>query len=529
MTRSREYQRSSGVLLPAPSLPGPFGIGDIGPVALRWIDALAAAGQTWWQVLPVGPTGYGDSPYQSPSTFAGNLNLISPEWLCEERLASTSDVAAAMSPSARGAEGEGTSKAPSPLTPFPGGEGKPIDYTTAIRSKSQILAIAHRRFQAGDAPSLREPFRVFVENEASWLHDYSLFAAIKDRHGQAPWWQWPRALAMREAEALESTARDLDEAIQTQRFGQFLFFRQWFRMRSHAANRGVRLFGDLPIYVAEDSADVWRHPELFALDDQRRPRLVAGVPPDYFSATGQLWGNPIYEWDAHRQNGFRWWINRVRHVLSLFDQIRIDHFRGLEAFWAVPASHDTAAGGKWMPGPREALLSALQSEIGALPVVAEDLGFITPEVDALRERFGLPGMRILQFAFGGAVEERFLPHRFTRDLLVATGTHDNDTTRGWFDSLTSAERHSFSAYAPEADLDPVWALIRLGWASVAEQAIAPFQDLLGLGSDARLNRPGTASGNWRWRAVESDVMKPEWKERLADYGRVYERGKGNVR
>jgi 4-alpha-glucanotransferase len=340
------------------------------------------------------------------------------------------------------------------------------------------------------------------------------------------WWDWSRALAMREPAAVAATCTALDTAIQTQRFAQFLFFRQWERLRSHAIRCRVKLFGDVPIYVAEDSADVWCHPELFRLDDRRRPVSVAGVPPDYFSETGQLWGNPVYDWDAHRRSGFRWWIARLRAAVSLFDQVRIDHFRGIEAYWAVPAGEPTAAGGQWLPGPRDELLTALQEALGSLPVVAEDLGFITAGVDDLRARFGLPGMRILQFAFGGAVEGRFRPHRFTRDLLVTTGTHDNDTTRGWFEGLTEAERRSFQDYVPGARSHPVWALIRLAWASVAEQAIAPLQDLLDLGSEARMNRPGQPSGNWRWRASEADTGGKAWAERLAEIGRVYERTGG---
>jgi 4-alpha-glucanotransferase len=481
------------------SLPGSFGIGDLGPAAFSWIDTLASAKQVWWQLLPVGPTGFGDSPYQSPSSHAGNPNLISPELLRNDNLVSTTEMAAYELPAG------------------------PIDYNVVVPAKRDLVSTAFKRFRAGGAPELRAPFQHFCTQEAGWLNDFALFLAIKENFDGLPWWQWPRPLAFRDSQAIQATSAELDEQIQAQRFGQFLFFRQWTALRDHATKRGVKLFGDMPIYVADDSADVWCHPDLFMLDGNRRPICVAGVPPDYFSESGQLWGNPLYNWDAHRQTGFSWWIDRMKASLKLFDQVRIDHFRGIEAFWAVPAGDATAVRGQWLPGPGDELLNALSNALGQLPVVAEDLGFITPQVDELRERFGLPGMRILQFAFGGAVENRFLPHRFTRDLLVTTGTHDNDTTRGWFDSLTSAERRAFGTYATEGERDPVWSLIRLGWSSVAEQAIAPLQDLLELGSSARMNVPGTASGNWRWRANDGDVINPAWLERLAELSQVYER------
>ena len=500
MSETSENRRSSGVLLAVTSLPGSYGIGDLGPVAYRWIDTLAEAKQGWWQLLPVGPTGYGDSPYQSPSTFAGNLNLISPEVLKTDNLASASELAAVELP-----------------------EG-PVDYTSVIRNKRQLLATAFKRFQTGDAPELRVSFLSFIEQERGWVNDYALFSAIKDEQGGIPWWQWPKPLAFRDPKAIEAIARELQDQVRSQLFGQFLFFQQWQRLRSYAANRGVRLLGDMPIYVAEDSADVWCHPALFLLDEHRRPIEVAGVPPDYFSKTGQLWGNPTYHWEAHRNSGFHWWIERMKGALKLFDQIRIDHFRGIEAFWAVPAQNSTAEGGRWVPGPGGELLEAIRNAIGDLPVVAEDLGVITPEVDELIERFQLPGMRVLQFAFGGAVESRFLPHRFSRRLLVTTGTHDNDTTQGWFDGLKQAEREAYVAYVPEAIRESVWALIRAAWSSVADQAFVPLQDLLGLGSSARMNIPGTASGNWRWRASQADVMGSVWGERLAELSRAYERG-----
>jgi 4-alpha-glucanotransferase len=481
------------------SLPGPFGVGDLGPEAFAWVDALARARQSWWQVLPVSPTGYGDSPYQAPSTFAGNPNLISPEWLERDRLVTAADVAACEVPAG------------------------PANYEEVIPRKRQLVRGAWDRFQAQGPEALRSAFAAFVTQERWWLDEFALFAAIKSAHGERPWWEWPAPLAARNATALAAVAEELADEIDAVRFSQFLFVRQWAALRDHAHQNRVRIVGDLPIYVARDSADVWANPELFLVDDSRTPTVVAGVPPDYFSATGQLWGNPIYDWEAHRRSGFVWWIDRLRSALTVFDLVRLDHFRGLEAYWAVPFGDPTAERGEWRKAPGRELLEAVRAALGGVPIIAEDLGFITPEVDALRTAFGLPGMRILQFAFGGAVEERFLPHRFTPDAVVYTGTHDNDTTRGWCERLTGEERRRFARYAPDAERDPVWGLIRLGWASVAELALAPLQDLLGLGGEARMNTPGTLTGNWRWRADTKATRQQEWTERLHELTEVYER------
>jgi len=493
--------RSSGVLLHPTCLPGPFGVGDLGPAAHAWVETLATAGQGWWQVLPVGPTGYGDSPYQSPSTFAGNLNLVSPEALAADGLATPGDVAGCVLPAAG-----------------------PVYYADVIPRKRRLVRRAWERFAAGDGPAgMAAEFARFRTAEAGWLDEFARFMAVKDEYGGKPWWEWPAPLAARDPAALRHAADQFATDIDAHRFGQFLFFRQWDALRTRGRAAGVKVIGDLPIYVAHDSADVWANPDLFALDAARTPRLVAGVPPDYFSATGQLWGNPIYDWAAHRRTGFRWWVGRVRGALALFDLIRLDHFRGLEAFWAVPFGDPTAERGTWMTAPGGDLLAALRTALGDVPIIAEDLGFITPEVDALRERFGLPGMRILQFAFGGAVEPRFLPHRYARDVVVYTGTHDNDTTAGWVEKLTVAEREQLARYAPGAAADPVRALLRLGWASVADLAVAPLQDLLGLGTAARVNLPGTTTGNWTWRATAAQIADPEWLAFLGDLTAVYER------
>jgi len=499
MASDRLDRRTSGVLLHPTSLPGPFGIGDLGPHAHSWIDTLAKAGQRWWQMLPVGPTGYGDSPYQSPSTFAGNPNLLSPEQLAEDGLCSPTNAAEVAWPDAF------------------------VNYELVIPNKRQLLHRAWKLFQAGHANHLQLLFASFRKETEWWLDDYALFAAIKDSLDEVAWWHWPKPLAFRDPAALNASAVKLADEIDAHRFGQFLFFHQWGRLREHARKAGIQLIGDLPVYVALDSTDVWARPELFLLDRDKQPVVVSGVPPDYFCATGQLWGNPIYDWDALKRTGYSWWVDRLRAALKLFDLVRIDHFRGLEAYWAVPAGDSTAERGTWSPGPRGDLLDAMRKAIGSLPIIAEDLGFITADVDALREEFHLPGMRILQFAFGGAVEPRFLPHRFDENLVVYTGTHDNDTTRGWYEKLTDAERSDFHKYAPDAAAHPVGALIRLAWASVADLAIVPLQDLLGQGSEARINKPGTKTGNWRWRASSQDLAKSDWIDWLAELNRTYER------
>jgi 4-alpha-glucanotransferase len=490
--------RSAGVLLHPTSLPGPYGIGDLGPAAFAWVDALAEAGQSWWQVLPLGPTGYGDSPYQCFSAFAGNPNLVSPDLLADENLVPRDDLTV--------------------LELRPG----PIDYGRVSQHKVAALIRAWTTFNGRHG--LADEYDRFRTELAGWVDDYALFMALKQVHGGGSWLTWPAPLRFRDPVALAHLPDEVHQIAERHAFNQFLFFRQWDRLREYAHSKGVRVIGDMPIFLAEDSADVWAHPDLFLLDADRRPKAVAGVPPDYFSATGQLWGNPLYDWDAHEETGFVWWTDRVRAALRQVDLIRLDHFRGFEAYWQVPAGSPTAETGRWVKGPGEKLLRTLKARLGGLPLIAEDLGVITPEVDALRTGFNLPGMKILQFAFGGAVEGRFRPHNFENPTVVYTGTHDNDTTVGWFDALTKKERELTQKYVGTNGLDVAWDLIREAWKSVAVLAVAPAQDLLGLGSEARMNLPGRPAGNWRWRLPPDGIGKAT-VDRLGELTALYQRGK----
>jgi 4-alpha-glucanotransferase len=471
---SDRLPRSSGILLHPTSLPGPFGIGDIGPAAYAWIDTLAKAGQTWWQILPVGPTGFGDSPYQSYSTFAGSLNLLSPELLVRDGLLNPGDVHPPAFPNDR------------------------VDYPAVEAFKLGLVRRATANFRAGWAGQLRGAYEGFLHEKRAWVGDFALFMAIKEARGGAPWYDWPAELRQR-GPALAGARRELAESVESHLLGQFLFFRQWADLRRHAREKGVRLIGDVPIFVSGDSADVWAHPLGYLLDKNLRPRVVAGVPPDYFSKTGQLWGNPHYDWDAMRKDRFAWWVARMKATLELVDLVRIDHFRGFCAAWQVPAGEETAVRGKWVPGPAGELFDRLRIEIGDLPFIAEDLGEITPDVYALRDALELPGMKVLQFAFDKPTNP-FLPHNYPTNCVAYTGTHDNDTTRGWYATVPATERDYYRRYVARDGSDVAWDLIRLAWSSVADLAVAPLQDILDLGTEARMNTPGTAAGNWRWRA-----------------------------
>jgi 4-alpha-glucanotransferase len=462
-------QRYAGVLLHPTSLPGSYGIGDLGDELIAFLDWSASAGARIWQVLPLNPPGYGNSPYGCLSSFGGNPMLISPQRLLQEGMIPASAVAG-----------------------LPRFADDFVEFERAGEWKWALLREAWRN--VGRTAELER----FVEEEQSWLEDFSLFMALKDQAGGAPWWLWEEKVAARDPRAIAKARRDLADDVGFHQFVQWLFLRQWSAVRDAAKTRGIRILGDVPIYVAQDSADVWSNRELFQLDEAGHPIVVAGVPPDYFSVTGQRWGNPLYRWDTLRETKYAWWIDRVRANLRLADIIRLDHFRGFAAYWEIPASEPTAIHGRWMPGPGRALFDAIREALGSLPLVAEDLGFITPEVHELRNAVKLPGMKILQFGFA-QVDSPHLPHRYDPDTVAYTGTHDNDTARGWYDSAPAEEQQLARTYLGEECHDISWSLIRTAYTSVARTAIVPVQDILGLGSTARMNRPGASHDNWSWR------------------------------
>jgi len=465
-------QRASGVLLHPISLPGFHGCGDLGPEAHRFAQWLSGAGQRFWQMLPVGPLGYGNSPYSALSAFAGNPLFVSLDRLVDEGLLP------------RGAVADPPRFSPTHT-----------DYAAARAWREEKLRIAFDAFgkRTSDHPS----YDVFCSQNASWLEDFALYSAIKRARRDRPWTEWEPELRMRDPQALDKARHALRREIDQQRFEQFLFARHWQVLKGHCATLGVALIGDLPIFVAHDSADVWAHREMFFLDEQGQPTVIAGVPPDYFSATGQRWGNPLYRWDEATP---RWWLSRFTHLLQMFDALRLDHFIGFTRYWEIPATEPTAINGRWVPGPGARLFERL----GNAPLIAEDLGAVTPEVTALRDRFGFPGIKLLQFAFGTDPQApTFLPHNYDRNSVAYTGTHDNDTTRGWFEKLDEKERRHALDYLGTAGREIDWEMIRAVWSSVANIAIAPMQDLLGLGSEARMNLPGTSQGNWEWRLAES--------------------------
>lgn len=475
-----EY-RASGILLHVTSLPSPYGIGDLGPAALSWIDRLQRAGQSWWQTLPLGPTGFGNSPYQPLSSFAVNPLVISPDWLVEDELLEPGDCAHPPLPSAA------------------------VDYDAVVAFKFRLLEKAWSNFKAGTRADLRAAYEQFCHDQNVWLDDYSLYRALQAKFGNAGHLEWPAELLQRKPAAIEGSRRELADQIGRTCFAQFLLFRQSARMRAHAHSKGVRLLGDLPFFVSEESSDVWADPEFFLLDENRRQRFVAGVPPDYFSAQGQLWGNPLYNWETLRQTGYRWWIDRLRALLNHVDAVRLDHFRGFIAAWHVPAEAPTAQTGSWVPGPGADLFRAVGKELGRLPFVAEDLGLITPEVYATRDQFHLPGMRVLQFAFDGHSDNPYLPENFVTNTVVYTGTHDNPTARGWFEELTEGAQEKLWKYMKARGVqskEAARALMELAGHSVAALSIAPLQDLLNLGPEARMNIPGRPDGNWRWRCTD---------------------------
>jgi 4-alpha-glucanotransferase len=488
-----EY-RASGLLLHVTSLPSPYGIGDLGPTAFSWINRLHDAGQGWWQALPLGPTGYGNSPYQSLSSFAGNGLVISPDCLISDGLLKASDCENCFA-------------------------SEVVDYESVIPFKHRLFEKAWTTFKAGERNDLRPAFEEFCGKQANWLEDYALFRALKAKYDGAYYLNWPAELVQRKPDALSKARRELADDVDQVRFAQFLLFRQGDQLREYGHAKGVGLIGDLPFFVSPDSSDVWANPELFLLDEERRPRFVAGVPPDYFSAQGQLWGNPVYNWDALRSTGYRWCIDRLRALLAHVDVIRLDHFRGFVAAWQVPAGAATAQSGQWVPGPGASFFQAVQRELGRLPFIAEDLGLITPDVVALRNEFQVPGTRVLQFAFDGHADNPYLPHNFVPNTVVYTGTHDNATSREWYDELPDHQRQNFWNYLkrpPGGAAEAAPSLMQLAWSSVAALAIAPLQDLLNLGKEARMNVPGRADGNWRWRCTENmlSTLAFRWLEQL---------------
>ena len=505
-----KFPRASGVLLHPTSLPGPFGIGDLGHEAVKFVDILVDAGQSYWQVLPLGPTGYGDSPYQSFSAFAGNTLLVSPERLVEDGLVDSEM-----------------------LKDRPEFPAEKVDFDAVTKWKSKLLSSAHTEFQHVTSGDLRREFETFCRKNAQWLDDYALFRAIKATQGGRAWYEWPEKFKLRDERTLRIAAEQLFSKVHAEKFYQFLFFRQWDAVKTYANERGIKIIGDIPIFVALDSSDVWCDQDKFKLNKDGTAKFVAGVPPDYFSKSGQLWGNLIYDWDAMLKDDFRWWVERFRATFEVVDIARIDHFRGFAAAWEVPGEDETAENGSWVAVPGKELFVTLKRELGDLPVIAEDLGVITPDVEALRDEFEFPGMRILQYAFGGDAKNHDLPHNYVQNCAAYTGTHDNDTTVGWWLSRAGAgstrdeaaighERQYCLQYLDTDGSEINWDLIRAVWASVADTAIAPVQDVIGIGTEARMNLPASTTGNWSWRLSEgaiSDEMIERLKELTAVYGR----------
>jgi 4-alpha-glucanotransferase len=474
------YPRCSGVLLHPTSLPGQ-GIGELGEAAFRFVDWLAGAGQALWQVLPLVPVGEGGSPYDGLSAMAGNPLLVDVGGLTRLGLLQAAEPAENQFPSGR------------------------VDYDSVRPWKDELLRQACAAFRGGAAPALRTPFRSFRERHAGWLNDYTLFETLREERAGAPWTEWERPLRLRESAALAQARSTFKAEIERHAWNQFLFDYQWSALRRYAHSRGVRIIGDIPIFVALNSADVWANQELFQLDAEGQPEVVAGVPPDYFSETGQRWGNPLPHWERMREGGFRWWTQRFRRTLELVDIARVDHFRGFQAYWAIPPSDETALNGQWRPGPGAELFHAVERELGPLPLIAEDLGLITPEVEVLRDELELPGMRVLEFAFDGDPENPHLPSNYVRHTVAYTGTHDNDTTLGWWSNAGEDVRAQLRRVVGETGEPVNWAMIRAALESAADLAVVPLQDLFGLGTEARMNTPGTVEDNWAWRFAIDDL------------------------
>lgn len=492
------FERNAGILLHPTSLPGPYGIGELGQAAFQWVDFLHEARMGLWQIMPLGPTGYGDSPYQTFSAFAGNPYLVSLENLTAEGLLEPHHLHDAQFPHDY------------------------VDYGAVIPYKLERLTDSYGVFKARATHEQRERFKRFKDEQAYWLDDYALFMALKEAHGGRPWNEWGEAVRLREPAALDAARVEHADAIERQQYWQWLFNEQWLAVKGYANERDIKIVGDIPIFISFDSADAWANPHLFYLDEAGNPTVVAGVPPDYFSETGQRWGNPLYRWERMKDDGYAWWLSRFKSTLEFVDIIRVDHFRGFEAYWEIPASEPTAVHGRWVEGPGQDLFDTIKRELGELPIIAEDLGVITPGVEALRDDNRLPGMRVLHFAFAGNSDDPYLPHNYNRNTVVYTGTHDNDTTIGWYRTVTEKERDKVRRYLARDGSDIAWDLTRLAFSSVADLAVVPLQDALRLGSEARMNTPGKPAGNWGWRYRQEQLepwLAPALREMVELYGR----------
>jgi 4-alpha-glucanotransferase len=500
-----KYKRAAGILLHPTSLPGQYGIGDIGPQAHAWLDYLASTGCSLWQVLPLGPTGYGDSPYQSFSAFAGNPYLISLELLINDRLLKAED-----------------------LQDGPDFPADQVDFGNLIPWKLAVLDKAYQRFKQLENPEVRQEIMLFRAQKAHWLDDFALFMAIKEAQGGISWSEWPRPLRLRDTHTIQQARREYQDAIDRQVFRQFVFFRQWSALRQHARDNGITIIGDIPIFVAHDSADVWANTDLFFMDEEGQPTVVAGVPPDYYSPTGQLWGNPLYRWSVHAKTGYDWWLARFRSVLEMVDIVRLDHFRGFAGYWEVTAGSPTAENGRWTPGPGKKFMQVLKDKLGDLPIIAEDLGVITEDVIEMRDAFELPGMKVFQFAFWTDPSDLFMPHNYTENYVAYTGTHDNDTLLGWYRTAPAHEQDFCMRYIENSgESDLVHKVLRTLWGSVAMFTLAPMQDLLELGAEARMNFPGKPSGNWGWR-MDASAMSDTLQQRLKELNYLFYRDRSQT-
>jgi 4-alpha-glucanotransferase len=496
------FPRSAGILLHPTALPGRYGIGDLGDTAYQFVDFLIQSQQSLWQILPLGPTGYGDSPYQCFSAFAGNPLLISPDRLVNE--------------------GYLPATAVKEVPAFPPHK---VDFGWVIQYKTELLHKAHAHYQARGTTAQRQAFEHFCQEQANWLDDFGLFMAVKSHHQEhegGVWSTWPDDIRRRQPEAMRHWSQQLAQEVNYHQFSQFLFFQQWLALKQYANEQQIKIVGDVPIFVAYDSADVWANPDLFYLQEDGAPAVIAGVPPDYFSATGQRWGNPLYNWAKMAEDDYEWWARRLEMTFTQVDIVRIDHFRGFVAYWEIPAEMPTAEIGQWVKGPGAPFFEAMRRRLGDLPLIAEDLGVITPEVEALRDQFEFPGMKILQFAFGGDKNSAFLPHQYVHNCVVYTGTHDNETTVGWYRNANESERDHVRRYTARDGSEISWDLTRLAYLSVADTAVIPLQDLMRLGNEARMNFPGKPAGNWQWRYTQ-DMLTAVIIHRLRDKAALYGR------